>query len=233
MKLTVLSSCVFAVPLFLGYAPTRVCLAADEAPAAQVKLEMDKLLAKQPDVPEGVVYKRPLPSVERTALETLIAHPLLSGDRKFAADEIFNVPLICGPGLWQHIKDDGGMTKIAKGDVTFNIPTANGTQKLKGKLFQTKDEVAVFWKAFMKAYGTEKSTIRRPTSEELRIYWAMITYDITEPLFVVESKSAAILVQFIEEKGDKGAKARKLKIFWIDDYKDLRMTAPPASQPSK
>jgi hypothetical protein len=233
MEPKVFSFCVLPLLLLFGYAPTRVCLAADDAPTVQAKPKIDELLAKQPDVPDGVVYKKPLASVERAALETLASHPLLSGDRQFAADEILSVPLICGPGLWQHIRDDGDIKKIVKGNVNFNIPNANGTQNLKGKLFQTKEEVAVYWKAFVKAYGTDNSTIRRPTSEELRIYWAMIPYDITEPLFVVESNSAAILVQLIEEKVDKGGKPRKLKIAWIDDYKDLRMNAPPASQPTK
>jgi hypothetical protein len=208
-------------------------LAADDAPPVQAKRKMDELIAKRPDVPDGVVYKKPSEAVERAALERLWSHPLLSGERKFAGDEILNIPLICGPGLWQHIKDDGEMKKIATGDVNVNIPNANGTQKLKGKLFQTKQEVADFWKAFSKAYATDNPTIRRPTSAELRIYWAMILYDITEPVFVVESKSAALLVQFIEEKARKVGEPRKLKIAWIDDYKDLRMKALPAIQPTK
>ena len=57
----------------------------------------------------------------------------------------------------------------------------------------TKEEAEAFWKAFVKKYSADESTIRRPTSEEFRLYWAMIPYDITEPLFVVESKSATRL----------------------------------------
>jgi hypothetical protein len=45
------------------------------------------------------------------------------------------------------------------------------------------------------------------------LIWAMIPYDIMEPIFTVESKEAAILLHFTD--------AKKLKLGWIDDYKDV------------
>jgi hypothetical protein len=50
---------------------------------------------------------------------------------------------------------------------------------------------------------------------------------------VIESKSAAILVEFTGGKAKKATEPRELKIFWIDDYTDLHMNAPAAGQPSK
>jgi hypothetical protein len=97
----------------------------------------------------------------------------------------------------------------------MEVPTSNGTQKLDGKLFQGKEEVAAFWRAFLRKYKFDaKAAIRRPTVKELKLYWAMIPYDITEPILVVEGKDAVILAQFASDD---------VKVSWIDDYRDMRL----------
>ena len=93
------------------------------------------------------------------------------------------------------------------------MPTNNGVQVLEGKLFQTAAEVKAFGKLFRRTYKFDStSRVRRPTPAELSLYWAMISFDITEPIFVVESKRAKILAQFVE---------KEMKIMWIDDYQDM------------
>ena len=97
------------------------------------------------------------------------------------------------------------------------MPTNNGVQELEGKLFQNKEEVAAFWKAFWRKYKPDpQAKIRRPTAKELDLYWAMIPYDITEPIFMIESKEATILAHFPD---------KKMKLGWIDDYKDVHFKA--------
>jgi len=71
-------------------------------------------------------------------------------------------------------------------------------QTLERKIFQCKEEVESFQRAFVRRYNFESQTIiRRPIDKELRIYWAMIPYYIEEPIFIVESKGATILVDFV------------------------------------
>ena len=111
------------------------------------------------------------------------------------------------------------MKKITTGVTTMEVPTDNGTQKFDGKLFQGKEEVTAFWKAFLRKYKFgAKAVVRRPTAKELSLYWAMIPYDITEPIFVVEDEDATILAQF---SGDD------VKIGWIDDYKNMHLGGEP------
>jgi hypothetical protein len=82
---------------------------------------------------------------------------------------------------------------------------------MQGKLFQNKAEIREFWKALCKTVGRdEKFRIRRPTKLELELYWAMIPYDIEEPIFVVESDRHSFLIDFA------GGKDR---MFWIDDLR--------------
>ena len=81
------------------------------------------------------------------------------------------------------------MKKITKGEVKFRSRPRTVNRNLRENFFK-QDKVAAFWKAFRRAYKTEETTVRRPSSEELRNYWAMISFDIEEPLFVVQSKIA-------------------------------------------
>ena len=105
------------------------------------------------------------------------------------------------------------MKKITTGVTQIRVPTNKGVQLLEGKLFQTAAEVKTFWKLFLRTYKFDGSShVRRPTPAELNLYWAMIPFDITEPIFVVESKSAKILAQFVE---------KDVKIMWIDDYQEM------------
>ncbi len=179
-------------------------------------LRFDELLSKDAVVPKGVVYKKAGADVNRKALAKL-SQAFLAADHK--DDGVFTSTLICGPGLWRNIKDDAEMKKIATGVTAMEVPTSNGTQKFDGKLFQGKEEVAAFWKAFLRKYRCgAKAAIRRPTANELKLYWAMIPYDITEPIFVVADKNAAILVQFVSDD---------VKIGWIDDYKHMYLGGEP------
>jgi len=172
------------------------------------------VLSTEVTVPAGVVYKKGLAATNRRALDKL-SRAFLAADHKLGSDDLLSSTLICGPGLWRNIKDDAQMKKIKTGITKIKVPTNKGTQVLEGKLFQGKGEVATFWKTFLRKYKFDgQATIRRPTTGELKLYWAMIPYDITEPIFMVDGKDATILAQFAGEEA---------KIGWIDDYKDMRL----------
>jgi hypothetical protein len=175
----------------------------------------EELLSKDAVVPEGVVYKKAGADVNRKALAKL-SQVFRATDRKDASDELFARILICGPGLWRNIKDDAEMKAITTGVTRIKVPTGKGMQELEGKCFQSKEEVVTFWKSFLRRYKFDsKAVIRRPTAKELTLYWAMIPYDIVEPIFVVEGKDATMLTQFSGED---------VKIGWIDDYQNMHLT---------
>ncbi len=172
----------------------------------------ERVLAEKPVVPEDVVYKKADADTNRKAFDKLW-QMFVAGDRTSATDDLSGDILICGPGLWHNIKDDPEMAKLKLGVTKIKVPTNNGVQELDGKLFQNKEEVAAFWKAFWRKYKLDpQAKIRRPTAKELDLYWAMIPYDITEPIFMIESKEATILAHFPD---------KKMKLGWIDDYKDV------------
>ncbi len=170
-------------------------------------------------IPNGIRYKAAQDKVNKEAIQLL--KKLFSGT---ATDQdvlsLFeNKTLICGPGLWHDIKTNEAMSKINTGKGVFQMPVLddNGKiirmDKLEGKLFQSPDEVLAFWKAFTQKTDFSDLEIRKLNPDELRIFWAMIPFDITEPLFILQSRKHKILAAFTAPD--------KLKIMWIDDYRNM------------
>ena len=167
------------------------------------------------EVPPGVRYKAASTEVNERAKKTLVEFfgaPMKSE----IPDDAFAQMAICGPLLWSRLRGLPEMQALTKGRVMVNMPIyergkAVRQQQMEGKLFQDKAEIREFWKALCKAVRRDENfTIRRPSKLELEIYWAMIPYDIEEPIFVVESERHSFLIDFA---GGKDC------MFWIDDLR--------------
>jgi hypothetical protein len=169
-------------------------------------------------VPKGIRYHKASKEANDAARKILAR--LFSGkatDKEVLA--AFAETPICGPGLWRAIGDDPLMLAIKHGSVVFKTPVldASGNPvrvvEMKGKIFQSSEEILAFWKAFSKKTDFSGLKIRRPNPTELRIFWAMIPFDITEPIFILDSGKHKILAVF--------AAAKNLRIMWIDDYQNI------------
>lgn len=177
------------------------------------------LAADEVVVPEGIRYKPTSAEVNQEARNVLM--------RLFSAHTPEGVVLasfqtnfvVCGPGLWRDIKNDAAVSKIDTGAGTFQVPVLDNAGKTirvdthDGKLFQSPGEVLAFWNAFAKRTDFTGLKIRKLNQEELRIYWAMIPFDITEPVFILESSKHKVLTVFTSPD--------KLKIMWMDDYQNM------------
>lgn len=171
-------------------------------------------------IPGGIRYKQASAKVNDDASK-LLMKLFSAGNDKQDILPFFETRLICGPGLWLNIKSEKAMTELKKGNAVFEMPVINDQgkvirkDKMEGKFFQTPEEILAFWKVFAKRADFNGFKIRKLNQDELRIFWAMIPFDITEPLFIMESSKHKILVLFTS--------AEKLKIMWIDDYQNLRL----------
>ena len=171
-------------------------------------------------IPKGVRYEKTTDEINKAAKSLALAR--FSGNTK---DEdilsLFETMVICGPGLWQDIKTNSVMAKLDKGKAEFHVPvfardgTVERMDKLEGNLFQSADEILLFWKTFAQRTDLSELTARKLNPNEIEIFWAMIPFDITEPLFILESKKNKVLIVFTSPE--------KLKIMWIDDYQNLSM----------
>lgn len=170
------------------------------------------------NIPKGITYQKTTTEINQRAEERLIKS-FTAKAKKEDIQSLFETKcLICGPALWQELKDDTTLSKIETGTVMFQIPVLDDQQEItqmqmaSGKLFQSPDEVWVFWNAFVKRTDFSDLKIRKLNPFELELYWAMISFDITEPLFVLESKKHKILTVFRSPDD--------LTIVWIDDYQN-------------
>jgi hypothetical protein len=170
-------------------------------------------------VPEGVRYKPASEKVNDAAKDVLRKRFTAKASDADAIALFGDGFLICGPGLWAELKSDESLAKLKNGRVNIEVPVVdkNGKvirkDKLEGKLFQTKDELLLFWKVFIKRTDLSGIKIRKLNTEELKLFWAMISFDITEPLFVLETKKHRVVVCFKAPD--------ELKVVWMDDLQNL------------
>jgi len=170
-------------------------------------------------IPEGINYIKTTEETNQLAKAKLLKLFTSEAKKEEVLSLFANKFLICGPALWLEIKDDKSLSEIETGTVALQMPIINDKQELvrmqeeSGKLFQSPDEIWIFWNAFVKRTDFTDLKIRKLNPLELEIFWAMIPFDITEPLFILESQQHKILTVF--------ASPDDLKIMWIDDYQNV------------
>jgi|GEM_PF-1020859 hypothetical protein len=145
-------------------------------------------------VPEGVVYKTCADSDNLKAEKILRKE--LSDSCSFS---MYNQLLFVGPKLWLRYKDVPGVGDIPAGNLTCKVPVFNekgkkkGTQDLTGKLIQSQEDFNVFWKQVLKDFKGADITVRKLRGDEMAYYWAIIFFDIEEPVFALECASYTFL----------------------------------------
>ena len=184
--------------------------------------------ATEPAVPPGVVYKPTTDAVNARAINKVkAACGPAATDEQIAS--LFDKALICGPGLWAELKDDPSVAKLDKADVTLAVPytpAGGGRQKvhkLHGKVFQSKPAAVAFWKAVRAGADLSHVSVRKLTGPELGVYWSMISFDVTEPVFVAECGRRHLLLHF--------ASPDDLTVLWTDDLATYA-AANPATRPA-
>ncbi len=181
-------------------------------------------------VPAGVTYKPA--SAEVNAKATGLIEKTLAADA--TDDQVMTLfgdkALICGPGLWLDLKADKTLAKLVGGDVTIVVPITprDGSkphnQTMHGKLFQSRADVLAFWHALATKSDLKAVTVRKLTADELKLYWSMISFDITEPVFVAEFGGRRLLLQ--------STAPDDLHVVWVDDLAQYRAGKPPATAPA-
>jgi hypothetical protein len=162
-------------------------------------------------IPHGIRYKKASPEVNGKA-QALIQDCFKS--QPYRLEALFGSHILCGPKPWADLKTHVALKGMEITSLHIQMPVSEGRmQLLQGALFKTPEEVAAFCCA-MQDYlkSSDTYTVRRPTGKELEIYWALIFYDITEPIFVAENEDHVILLDFGDE----------LKVLWICDLAGMR-----------
>jgi hypothetical protein len=64
------------------------------------------------------------------------------------------------------------------------------------------------WNELRKEINGEKFIIRKLNERELQYYWAVISFDIDEPLLIVETSTHKYILNILK---------KNLKLMWLDE----------------
>jgi hypothetical protein len=152
------------------------------------------------DVPKGVVYKYSDSATNENAKAAIRAE--LSDAPKYSID---NGIVFIGPGLWSRYGKIPALAAIKGGDMTI---LGVDRKKPTGKISQRPADFKMIWDQLRSELKGQEYIFRKATYDELRYYWAVISFDIEEPLIIIETKEHRYLL-------DMDAKA--LKLIWLDE----------------
>ncbi len=172
-------------------------------------------IAAAQEIPPGVRYIKGSAELNDQTLKRLEA---VFAQQPVKLAPLLAPPVVCAPEPWASVKSakDSPLQGMKITPANLTIPlSSGGTQQFEGALFQTDQELVAFSTAMERYLGDGGPyTLRKPNAEELRIYWAMIPFDITEPIFVADNAEHKLLMQF----GEDGK-----HIFWIVDLQHVRL----------
>lgn len=149
-------------------------------------------------IPKGVTYNYCDAKTIEEAKKLISEN--ISDDSKFTLTQ--NI-LIVGPQLWNRYKNIKRLSEIEGGNTTFHVDNL----ELKGKMTQDIKDAKKVWDEFRKEVKGEYK-IRKANEEELKYYWSVISFDIDEPLLIVETKEHNYILNILKED---------LKLMWLDE----------------
>lgn len=149
-------------------------------------------------IPKGIVYNYCSPKIIEKAKKQISDN--LSNSPDYA---LLGETLIIGPELWKRFKDKEKIQKIEKGRVEFHVDK----DIMEGKMCQDLEDTKSVWEALKNEVGQEY-TIRKANEQELQYYWSVISFDIDEPLLIIETKEHNYILNLLK---------KDLKLMWLDE----------------
>jgi hypothetical protein len=158
-------------------------------------------------------YKRAPEEINQKAkLKLERAFSIRAADTK--ADDLFAEAVVCGPLLWEALKDQTGKDLQESLPLNFIMSIPRPATK-EGRSFSKPEQKQSFWNYFMeKVKGSNSVSVRRASKQEVDYYWSTISFNIEEPLYVIDIGKRKVLFNFLVKNGEP-------KIFWIDIVGDL------------
>ena len=150
------------------------------------------------NIPKGIVYNYCDSKIVEKAKKLIAAN--LSNKKDY---KIVQTNLIIGPMLWKRFKDNKKIQKIEKGNVEFHVDNLI----LNGKMSQTIKDSKIIWEEFRKEVSQDYK-IRKANEDELNYYWSVISFDIDEPLLIIETKEHNYILNLLK---------KDLKLMWLDE----------------
>ncbi|MEY5047730.1 MAG: hypothetical protein RLZZ175_1089 [Bacteroidota bacterium] len=151
------------------------------------------------DLPKGVIYKY-CDSITFQNAKKIIIDELDKNPNYILSDDITFV----GPILWSRFKKSKELKSIEGGDVTLLVDNT----KLSGKMTQNLKDSKKIWDELRNEINGKDFILRKATFYELQYYWSVISFDIEEPLIIIETKKHNYILNI---------SPKNFKLFWIDE----------------
>ncbi|MDP1727634.1 MAG: hypothetical protein Q8M15_12695 [Bacteroidota bacterium] len=150
-------------------------------------------------IPRGVVYKYCSKNLVEKA-KKLISADITDSTQYKLSDNI----LIVGPVLWNRFKKIEVLENIKNGNTNFHVDK----KILTGKMTQDIEDTKIVWNELRKEINGQDFIIRKLNEKELVYYWSVISFDIDEPLLIVETKEHKYILNILKDK---------MKLMWLDE----------------
>ncbi|MEN2436842.1 hypothetical protein AAH994_15620 [Weeksellaceae bacterium A-14] len=149
-------------------------------------------------IPNGVVYKYVSNNINENA-KKLITESLSQKDNF----QLLDKNLMIGPTLWKRFQNIENLKSIP-GNVVFHIDD----MQVEGKMSEKLDDSKKIWSEVKNEISTNYK-IRKANEDELKYYWSTISFDIEEPLFILETEQHKYILNFHK---------KIMKLLWIDEF---------------
>jgi hypothetical protein len=162
----------------------------------------------KPTIPPGVHYKFIDDKLD-AAIRASLAAKFQQGE--VAVTELFQGPCLFAPGYWGIVADSGCIRHPIP--TSFSVPNLKTGVKAKLKGATTKDpeDLHRIAQHFSSDVG-KTPVIRRLTTDELSQMWAVVPFDLEEPIYVLENGTHRFVICLM-----KGSSADTYGIWWVDD----------------
>jgi hypothetical protein len=127
-----------------------------------------------PPVPKEVTYVPASAAINAKAVDIIKKTLAPSATDDQVAALFTDKGMVCAPGLWQDLKADKSLAKLTLGDAELMVPYKDKdgktrSDKMIGKVFASKDDQLVLWKAFSGKNDLKHVKVRKLTTKELSL----------------------------------------------------------------
>ena len=152
------------------------------------------------EIPQGVVYKY-CDSVTYEKAKSLIMEELSDSPKYTLNKGVMFIGPVLG-GRYEKVKP---LKNIKGGNMTI---LGYKKETSAGKMTQNADDYKLVWDQLRGEIKDKEYKLRKATPAELKYYWSVISFDIEEPLIIIETKEHNYILNL---------SPKDLKLVWLDE----------------
>lgn len=156
-------------------------------------------------------YKRHSSAVNETARQHLLA--AFTGGSASVKELFPDTVTLCGSGCWSRVDKSDLKAMEDYIPTTSHTPVPNGRLERNGAMIFSEKGLMRLADALVRTVG-RKPRVRPLTSRELELYWALVPFDLEDPLLIVEGKGRRIVANLgWSKQGNRLAHVEDLAAF--------------------